>query len=601
MNKRNLLAAAVTASLLALSGCGGESAQGLLQNDATSNVAITVDMPPRVTALGEPVIVETSVGGQSSTLNSATGQVYTGNFQVDYNVQYHIYVSVKRESDNLLLATADRSILVASDQVSAYFPEQAISTNIDNDGDGFSNIEEVEVGADPRGRDGDYDNDGNPDVTDTDDDNDGVIDSLDPFPYNAGETTDTDGDGTGDNADPDDDNDGTDDRDDRFPRDPDESVDTDGDSIGNNADNDDDNDGIVDADDPFPLDAQSSFDTDNDGISDNVDTDDDNDGVNDASDDFPLDPTETLDTDRDGIGNNADEDDDNDDTVDIADPQPLNNLVTGREDNDSDGYPNIDDAFPNDPTEFADQDRDGIGNNADTDDDGNGIPDNQDFAVAAIPQTRITPRLDGIFAWDEWRDAVRCDTRGNPLAINHLLEDTQGDEQDLRNWPRSEWRAMHDGNRLYILVQVINEPFFERSDDSADAWQDDSIEIFINAGNEDSIEYDSNDYQQVIKFSGPGLVGTNSARGMNLSWATSFTRDMVDANTAIYEISIDLASVGVNVGTRIGLDVQINDDDDGGDRDSKWAWWSPSGNDNAWRDPSLFGPAILAPGFINVD
>ena len=41
-------------------------------------------------------------------------------------------------------------------------------------------------------------------------------------------------------------------------------------------------------------------------------TDDDGDGVEDAVDLFPLDSTESVDTDGDGIGNNADRDDDGD-------------------------------------------------------------------------------------------------------------------------------------------------------------------------------------------------------------------------------------------------------------------------------------------------
>ena len=588
--------------MLSLNACGGgDGAQNLLQSDLSATVAVSVDLPPRLLALGDQLVVQTSIGGQSGNLGRTTNQTFTGSFDLDYNPNYTVYISVRRTADNLLLGSAERDIWVGSDHVSQHFPEQSISMDIDTDRDGFFNIDEVEQNSDPLGRNGDFDSDGMPDEIDLDDDNDGVVDTLDAFPYTPGENTDTDGDGTGDNADPDDDNDGTDDRDDRFPRDPAESVDTDGDGIGNNADDDDDNDGIADANDPFPLDAQSNFDTDNDGIPDNVDNDDDNDGANDNNDAFPLDPAESLDTDGDGIGNNADSDDDNDDTIDLADPQPLNDRVTGREDDDSDGYPNIDDAFPSDPTEYADQDGDGIGNNADPDDDGNGVPDDQDFAMAVIPRTNTRPILDGVFGWSEWRDAVRCDTRGNPLAINHLLQDTQGDEQDLQRWPRSEWRAMHDGNFLYLLVQVINEPFFERYDDSSDPWQDDSIEIFIDSGNEGGTEYDNNDFQHVIRFTGPSFVGTNSAPGIDLGWGTSFLLDGTDANIAIYEVGIDMSATGINVGTRIGIDVQINDDDDGGDRDSKWAWWSPSGSDNAWRNPSLFGPAILAPGSVNID
>ena len=44
-------------------------------------------------------------------------------------------------------------------------------------------------------------------------------------------------------------------------------------------------------------------------------------------------------------------------------------------DGDGDGYPNHLDTFPSDPAEWIDTDGDTIGNNADTDDDGDGMPD----------------------------------------------------------------------------------------------------------------------------------------------------------------------------------------------------------------------------------
>ena len=82
----------------------------------------------------------------------------------------------------------------------------------------------------------------------------------------------------------------------------------------------------------------------------------------------------------------------------MGDPQPLNPNITGREDADFDGVPDIEDAFPTDPNEFNDLDGDGIGNNADTDDDGNGIPDNQEDALAIIPRTATAPTIDGVFS-----------------------------------------------------------------------------------------------------------------------------------------------------------------------------------------------------------
>lgn len=72
-------------------------------------------------------------------------------------------------------------------------------------------------------------------------------------------------------------------------------------------------------------------DSDADGIEDAADSnfnDNDGDGVPNALDAFPSDPAEWLDTDHDGIGNNADPDDDNDDFLDVFDLNPLDPLIT---------------------------------------------------------------------------------------------------------------------------------------------------------------------------------------------------------------------------------------------------------------------------------
>ena len=599
------LAALLPLAMVA-AGCGGGTGTDSVINSVIANdgaagavlladVAVRVDMPLRIANLNQPLVVQGTVSGQTGTLTAGDAGQFNGSFQLPFNVEHTIHLSIRRQSDNLLLGTARRQQLTSTAALNVYIPENEIDVNIDSDGDGFSNIRELEDGSDPIGRNGDYDGDGTPDSVDSDDDNDGVADTVDAFPYNANETVDTDQDGIGNNSDPDDDNDGVDDGLDSFPRNSAESVDTDGDGIGNNADPDDDNDGIRDENDVNPLDSNSAFDTDGDGIGDAIDTDDDNDGVNDINDRFPLNDMESLDTDNDGIGNNEDTDDDNDDTLDAADPQPLNPNITGREDADLDGVPDIEDDFPTDPNEFNDQDGDGIGNNADDDDDGNGIPDNQEDSIAIIPRTANPPTIDGIFSWREWRNAVRCDNKGNFLGVSHILEDVNGDESSNNGWGGSHWRAMHDGSFLYILVAVENEPFFERVSDSTDAWQDDSVEIYLDTGNERGTTYDSNDFQKVYTFAGSSAAGSSTAANVRTIFSSSQQVDLSVATTSYYEIRIDMSSVSLPIASRFGFDVQINDDDDNGNRDTKWAWFAPVGEDSSWFNPSLFGQAILAP------
>ena len=95
----------------------------------------------------------------------------------------------------------------------------------------------------------------------------------------------------------------------------------------------------------------------------------DGDGVDDADDEYPLNPNEWEDTDEDNIGNNADTDDDGDT---YADPACWDGTQTGA----IDCAVNDEDRFPLDDTEWADTDGDGLGDNyGDDDDDNDGVTD----------------------------------------------------------------------------------------------------------------------------------------------------------------------------------------------------------------------------------
>ncbi|MDP7003374.1 MAG: hypothetical protein QF911_07415, partial [Candidatus Thalassarchaeaceae archaeon] len=147
--------------------------------------------------------------------------------------------------------------------------------------------------------------------------------------------------------------------------------------------------------------------------------DDDADGVSDAYDAFPLDASETVDTDSDGIGNNADTDDD-------GDMWP-------------DAHP---DWAPLDSSEWIDSDGDGIGNNADADDDNDGTPDGSDTypydfdndgwgdAFEAQCGTSATSATD--FPADNDADTVgttaSVDSSGAPNGVN--LCDALDDDDD---------------------------------------------------------------------------------------------------------------------------------------------------------------------------
>ena len=117
------------------------------------------------------------------------------------------------------------------------------------------------------------------------------------------------------------------------------------------------------------------------------------DGVQDAADKFSLDPTEAFDNDNDGVGNNADTDDDNDAIVDASDNCPF---IANASQLDTDG--------------------DGIGDACDADMDNDGIPDIYDLYP-------LNPLQVGDYDGDGVDGLVdNCPTISNPDQ-----QDTDGD------------------------------------------------------------------------------------------------------------------------------------------------------------------------------
>ena len=230
------------------------------------------------------------------------------------------------------------------------------------------------------------------------------------------------------------------------------------------------------------------------------------------------------------------------------------------------------------------------------------------------------PLLDGLGAVadsngqlvGEWGAAVQTNVNGDPLLINHLMIDINANLPDLA--PMRRWAAMHDDTYLYLLV--LSDDVGRRYSDSAQPWQDDSTELFIDGDNSKLTSWGDNDDFQIIipllqrdtsdsnnhtdgRFA---FGGGSSAAPLNLQFVTGPGVGPDGLRIAkweqdVYEIKIDIASAGITVGSVFGIELQINDDDDGDTRDSKWGWKHPSRDgedtDNTFLDPSYMGTAVL--------
>jgi tetratricopeptide (TPR) repeat protein len=152
----------------------------------------------------------------------------------------------------------------------------------------------------------------------------------------------------------------------------------------------------------------------------------------------------------------------------------------------------------------------------------------------------------------------------------------------------ASYKTLWDADNLYVLVDVTDDSL---KNDSDEFWQDDAVEVFIDADNSKSGRYDDNDFQ--FHF---GWAETNPSMGESQHDRTDGVKFAIGRADAGYRVEIKFpwTTLGVkpSVGTKIGLDVHVNDDDDGGDRDTKLTWHGKQ--DNAWQMPSALGIAELA-------
>ncbi len=154
------------------------------------------------------------------------------------------------------------------------------------------------------------------------------------------------------------------------------------------------------------------------------------------------------------------------------------------------------------------------------------------------------------------------------------------------------WQTHWDNNFLYVRVDTIDDKFVR---DSYNPWSDDSIELYIDADGSRSPRFDGkNDFHFIYRWKdGSVNMSKNSAHRRHLNIQQTMVR--TDRGYTL-ETAIPWRTLGVKpvAGHMIGIDVQINDDDNGKERDGKLAWHSK--NDKAWQNPRNFGRLILSSG-----
>ncbi|MFC4304357.1 endo-1,4-beta-xylanase [Cohnella boryungensis] len=142
-------------------------------------------------------------------------------------------------------------------------------------------------------------------------------------------------------------------------------------------------------------------------------------------------------------------------------------------------------------------------------------------------------------------------------------------------------KALWDNQNLYVLIQV-SDAQLDKS--SANVWEHDSVEIFLDENNGKTSFYQADDGQFRINFDNETSFNPPSlADGFVSAVQVSGTNYTVEAK-------IPLKSIVPDNNRKLGFDVQINDAKDGA-RQSVAAWNDTTGN--GYMDTSVYGVLTL--------
>lgn len=199
-----------------------------------------------------------------------------------------------------------------------------------------------------------------------------------------------------------------------------------------------------------------------------------------------------------------------------------------------------------------------------------------------IPSAEAPPILDGVVD-DIWS---LCTEQPITVTLSGAPPKSPSDCS-------GSWRALWDPENLYVLVDVKDEALFNDSSRNQ-SWQDDSVEVYVDGDNSKGFSVDNNDHQYTFRWNTVAEEprayhhGAPSLIGVEYAVATT-------GHGYLFEIKLpwmSIRGVPASFGELIGIDVFINDDDNGGNRETQIAWHTT--DENGWQTPSMWGTALLS-------
>jgi hypothetical protein len=159
-----------------------------------------------------------------------------------------------------------------------------------------------------------------------------------------------------------------------------------------------------------------------------------------------------------------------------------------------------------------------------------------------------------------------------------------------------KWRVLWDWEHIYALA-IVKDEALNNDSGAGSKWNDDSVEFYVDGDNSKGSTVDDNDHQFTCRWNNAEIEAPSAIHNGEPSLVGFEYAIVTTGNGYIYEARIPWTSIIAEppgAGDLIGIDMYINDDDDGTDRDTQISWYSPEGA--GWNTPSMWGTARLVAG-----
>jgi len=154
-----------------------------------------------------------------------------------------------------------------------------------------------------------------------------------------------------------------------------------------------------------------------------------------------------------------------------------------------------------------------------------------------------------------------------------------------------EFAAVANDDWLYVAINVRDDTIVSGETDN---YQDDSVEIYIDANHARAEEYEDDDAQITIcagsigqAVDDPMITGSSGADALGVQAAVVAAAGGWIVEAAI-PINCSKWNISTAAGNVIGFNVHFNDDDDRDGRDHKLIWSDLDVDDASWNNPTRF-------------